>query len=81
MTSIIGESLPRPDATGKVTGATHYPADLIKPEMYQLQVVFAGLGPFEFTALVEDAGDARQFLTRPRQRGGPAIAPGGRVSE
>jgi CO/xanthine dehydrogenase Mo-binding subunit len=42
MTSIIGESLPRPDATGKVTGTTHYPADLVTPEMYQLQVVFAG---------------------------------------
>ena len=42
MKSIIGESLPRPDATGKVTGTTRYPADLIKPEMYQLQVVFAG---------------------------------------
>jgi CO/xanthine dehydrogenase Mo-binding subunit len=40
--NIIGESLPRPDAAGKVTGAAHYPADLIKPEMYQLQVVFAG---------------------------------------
>src|SRR5215470_9210713 len=42
MKSIIGESLPRPDAPGKVTGATRYPADLVKPEMYQLQVVFAG---------------------------------------
>src|SRR5215470_673483 len=40
--NIIGASLPRPDATGKVTGATHYPADSVKPEMYQLQVVFAG---------------------------------------
>ncbi len=42
MINSIGESLPRPDATGKVTGAAHYPADLVKPEMYQLQVVFAG---------------------------------------
>jgi CO/xanthine dehydrogenase Mo-binding subunit len=42
MKNIIGESLPRPDAIGKVTGATRYPADLVKPEMYQLQVVFAG---------------------------------------
>lgn len=39
---IIGASLPRPDAAGKVTGQTRYPADLIKPDMYQLQVVFAG---------------------------------------
>jgi CO/xanthine dehydrogenase Mo-binding subunit len=42
MKTIIGASLPRPDATGKVTGATRYPADLQKAEMYQLQVVFAG---------------------------------------
>jgi len=41
MTSLIGASLPRPDALGKVTGATQYPADLVKPNMLQLQVVFA----------------------------------------
>jgi len=41
MTSLIGASLPRPDAVGKVTGATHYPADLVKPDMLHLQVVFA----------------------------------------
>jgi CO/xanthine dehydrogenase Mo-binding subunit len=41
MTSIIGESLPRPDALGKVTGATAYPADLVRPGMLHLQVVFA----------------------------------------
>ena len=41
MTSLIGASLPRPDALGKVTGATQYPADLVKPGMLHLQVVFA----------------------------------------
>ena len=41
MTSLIGASLPRPDALGKVTGATQYPADLVRPDMLQLQVVFA----------------------------------------
>jgi CO/xanthine dehydrogenase Mo-binding subunit len=41
MTSLIGEALPRPDALGKVTGMTRYPADLIRPGMLQLQVVFA----------------------------------------
>lgn len=41
MTSLIGASLPRPDAPGKVTGATLYPADLVRPGMLQLQVVFA----------------------------------------
>ncbi|MBV9713690.1 MAG: xanthine dehydrogenase family protein [Ktedonobacteraceae bacterium] len=38
---IVGASLPRHDALGKVTGATRYPADLVKPGMLQLQVVFA----------------------------------------
>jgi CO/xanthine dehydrogenase Mo-binding subunit len=41
MTRLIGAPLPRPDAPGKVTGATHYPADLIRPGMLHLQVVFA----------------------------------------
>ncbi len=41
MNSLIGASLPRPDASNKVTGATRYPADLVKPGMYHLQVVFA----------------------------------------
>lgn len=39
--SLIGASLPRPDALGKVTGAARYPADLIRPGMLHLQVVFA----------------------------------------
>ena len=41
MSELIGASLPRPDAAGKVSGSTRYPADLVKPDMYQLQVVFA----------------------------------------
>ena len=41
MTSLIGASLPRPDATGKVTGAANYPADLARPGMLHIQVVFA----------------------------------------
>ena len=40
--SVLGAGLPRPDATGKVTGATRYPGDLIRPDMLQLKVVFAG---------------------------------------
>ncbi|HEY7343204.1 MAG TPA: xanthine dehydrogenase family protein molybdopterin-binding subunit [Ktedonobacterales bacterium] len=40
-TSLIGASLPRPDALGKVTGAARYPADLVRPGMLHLQVVFA----------------------------------------
>jgi CO/xanthine dehydrogenase Mo-binding subunit len=41
MTDVLGASLPRPDALGKVMGATRYPADLVKPGMLHLKVVFA----------------------------------------
>src|SRR5260221_2622235 len=41
METLIGASLPRPDALGKVTGAANYPADLVRPGMLHLQVVFA----------------------------------------
>jgi CO/xanthine dehydrogenase Mo-binding subunit len=41
MNSFIGASLPRPDAQGKVSGATRYPGDLIRPGMLHLQVIFA----------------------------------------
>src|SRR5689334_14515071 len=41
MTSLIGASLTRPDALGKVTGATSYPGDLVRPGMLHLKVVFA----------------------------------------
>jgi len=41
MSNLIGASLPRPDALGKVTGSTRYPADLVRPGMLHLQVVFA----------------------------------------
>ncbi|HEY7030313.1 MAG TPA: xanthine dehydrogenase family protein molybdopterin-binding subunit [Thermomicrobiales bacterium] len=40
--TVIGAALPRPDALGKVTGATQYPGDLIRPGMLHLKVVFAG---------------------------------------
>ncbi len=41
-TSLLGQPLPRQDALGKVTGATTYPGDLIRPGMLHLKVVFAG---------------------------------------
>jgi CO/xanthine dehydrogenase Mo-binding subunit len=41
MSGLIGAPLPRPDAIDKVTGTAAYPADLIKPGMLHLQVVFA----------------------------------------
>ena len=39
--TLIGAALARPDALGKVTGAARYPADLLRPDMLHLQVVFA----------------------------------------
>ncbi|GCE09684.1 xanthine dehydrogenase family protein molybdopterin-binding subunit [Dictyobacter aurantiacus] len=41
MTELIGASIARPDALGKVTGAARYPADLVRPGMLHAQVVFA----------------------------------------
>jgi len=38
---IIGASAQRPDARGKVTGATDYPADRIRSDMLHARVVFA----------------------------------------
>ncbi len=41
MTDYIGAPLARPDAPNKVTGAARYPADLVRPGMLHMQVVFA----------------------------------------
>jgi CO/xanthine dehydrogenase Mo-binding subunit len=41
MDSLIGQSIPKPDALGKVTGATLYPADLVRENMLRLKLVFA----------------------------------------
>jgi CO/xanthine dehydrogenase Mo-binding subunit len=41
MTTLIGQSLPRPDALGKVTGAARYPGDLVRPGMLHLKDVIA----------------------------------------
>ncbi|MEI7770030.1 MAG: molybdopterin cofactor-binding domain-containing protein, partial [Chloroflexales bacterium] len=42
MNTLIGASLPRPDALDKVTGTARYPGDLVRPGMLHLKVVFAG---------------------------------------
>ena len=41
MATLIGASLHRPDAIGKVTGGSQYPADLVRPGMLHCKVVFA----------------------------------------
>jgi len=58
MTGFIGTPLPRPDAQGKVSGTTHYPADLLRPGMLHLQVVFAHRPHARILAI--DTGPARQ---------------------
>jgi len=54
-TSLIGASPPRPDAWGKVTGAARYPADLVRPDMLRLKVVFAGRPHARVRAIDADA--------------------------
>ncbi|HZC77385.1 MAG TPA: xanthine dehydrogenase family protein molybdopterin-binding subunit [Ktedonobacterales bacterium] len=58
MSTIIGASLPRPDALGKVTGAAHYPADLIRPGMLHLHLVLAGRPHARIVALDTSAARA-----------------------
>ncbi len=38
----IGQSLPRSDAAGKVTGRTLYPGDISQPDMLHMATLFAG---------------------------------------
>ena len=41
-TKIVGQSLPRIDALGKVTGETPYPGDLSMEGMLHMKILFAG---------------------------------------
>jgi CO/xanthine dehydrogenase Mo-binding subunit len=42
MTTIVGQSLPRIDALGKVTGETLYSGDIVMPGMLHMKILFAG---------------------------------------
>jgi CO/xanthine dehydrogenase Mo-binding subunit len=42
MTTIVGQSSPRVDALGKVTGQAQYPGDLVMPGMLFAKILFAG---------------------------------------
>ncbi len=55
MNTLIGASLPRPDALAKVTGAARYPGDLVRPGMLHLKVVFAGRPHARILAIDADA--------------------------
>jgi len=39
---VIGESVRRVDALGKVTGTTLYPGDLQRPDQAHMKILFAG---------------------------------------
>ena len=39
---MIGQSITRVDAAGKVTGATLYPGDVVMPGMLYMKILFAG---------------------------------------
>jgi CO/xanthine dehydrogenase Mo-binding subunit len=42
MTTLVGQSVNRVDAVGKVTGQTLYPGDLTRPGMLHMKILFAG---------------------------------------
>jgi CO/xanthine dehydrogenase Mo-binding subunit len=58
MSTLIGASIERPDALGKVTGATRYPGDLVQPGMLHLKVVLAGRAHARIVAIDTSAARA-----------------------
>lgn len=40
--AVVGQSIPRVDAHAKVTGEALYPGDLVRPDMLQMKILFAG---------------------------------------
>ncbi len=42
MNNVVGKSLPRIDAVGKVTGETKFSGDLVLPDMLHIKMLFAG---------------------------------------
>ncbi len=42
MSAVIGQSVPRVDAVGKVTGQTQYPGDIDRPGQLWMKILFAG---------------------------------------
>ena len=55
---MIGRSLARPDALGKVTGAAKYPADLVRDQHLRLKVVFAERAHARIVAIDDAAARA-----------------------
>jgi len=40
--AVIGKSVPKLDARGKVTGETHFPGDINRPDQAHMKILFAG---------------------------------------
>jgi CO/xanthine dehydrogenase Mo-binding subunit len=58
MTTIVGQSLPRIDALGKVTGETLYSGDLVMPGMLHMKILFAGRPHARILSLDTSAAEA-----------------------
>jgi len=56
--SIIGQSVPRVDAVGKVRGETQFPGDLSRPNMAHMKILFAGRPHARITRLDTHAAEA-----------------------
>lgn len=58
MTNIVGQSVPRIDAHGKVTGETLYPGDIALPGMLHMKILFAGRPHARIVSLDTSAAQA-----------------------
>ena len=74
--SLLGQSIPRIDARGKVTGETLYPGDIYLPDMLHMKLLFAGRPHARIRAIDTSSAEAMPgvvaILTakdvRPRER-------------
>lgn len=58
MTTLVGQSVNRLDAVGKVTGQTLYPGDLTLPDMAHMKILFAGRPHARLTRLDTSKAEA-----------------------
>ncbi len=58
MTIIVGKSLPRVDARGKVTGETRYSGDLAREGMLHMKILFAGRPHARVLSIKTDQAEA-----------------------
>jgi CO/xanthine dehydrogenase Mo-binding subunit len=58
MTTTVGQSVPRIDAIGKVTGETLYSGDIVMPGMLHMKILFAGRPHARILSLDTSAAEA-----------------------